>query len=253
MNRFLRHYTANFCLDARKIAVILLIPAVFPLAAQSNFSRGENLFMQNRPAEALPALAAAAEEDPANVKAYLYLAVVYLQLDRSDDAIATYLKVLPRGGAETPQIAYNLGNIYYGRGSAEMAVKYYTQAISADPAYASAYLNRANALLRSGSQKEALSDYEYYLTLEPHSAKRPRIEQLVAFINEEFAEAERQRLLEEQRRLEAEAQARAEAERKQRLLEEVSASLQAAADETQGLSAGSEGMLDYEGEFELAE
>jgi tetratricopeptide (TPR) repeat protein len=239
--------------NARKIAVILLIPAAFPLAAQSNFSQGENLFMQNRPAEALPALAASVEEDPANIKAYLYLAVAYLQLGRSDDAIATYLKALPRGGAETSQIAYNLGNIYYANGSAETAVRYYTQAIDADPAYASAYLNRANALLRSGARKEALSDYEYYLTLEPRSPKRPGIEQLVAFINEEFAEAERQRLLEEQRRLEAEALARAEAERKQRLLEEVSASLQAAADETQGLSAGSEGMLDYEGEFELAE
>jgi murein tripeptide amidase MpaA len=76
---------------------------------------------------------------------------------------------------------------------------------------------------------------------------------LVAVIKEEFAAEERQRVLEEQRRLEAEAQAKAEAERKRRLLEEVSASLQAAAEETQGLSAGSEGMLNYEGEFELAE
>jgi tetratricopeptide (TPR) repeat protein len=253
LNRFLRDYIAVFYANTRKIAVLLLFSALFPLAAQSNFSRGENLFMQNQPAGALPALAAAAEEDPANIKACLYLAAVYLQLNRSDDAIATYLKALPRAGAETSQIAYNLGNIYYSKGNTETAVKYYTQAITADPAYASAYLNRANALLRSGSRKEALSDYAYYLTLEPRSAKRPRIEQLAAFINEEFAEAERQRILEEQRRLEAEERARAEAERKQRLLDEVSASLQAVSDETQGLSAGSEGMLDYEGEFELAE
>jgi tetratricopeptide (TPR) repeat protein len=225
----------------------------FPLAAQSNFTKGEGLFMRNQPAEALPILAAALEEDPANIKAYLYLAVVLLQLNRSDDAIATYLKVLPRGGVETSQIAYNLGNVYYSKGNTTMAARYYTEAITSDPANASAYLNRANVLVRSGSLKEALSDYEYYLTLEPHSAKRPQIEQLVAFINEEFAAAERQRILEEQRRLEAEALAKAEAERKQRLLEEVSASLQAAAEETQGLSAGSEGMLNYEGEFELVE
>jgi tetratricopeptide (TPR) repeat protein len=225
----------------------------FPLAAQSNFTKGEDLFMRNQPAEALPILTAAVEEDPANVKAYLYLAVVYLQLGRDDDAIATYLKVLPRGGSETSQIAYNLGNIYYGKGNTAMAARYYTEAITANPANASAYLNRANVQVRLGSLKEALADYGYYLTLEPHSAKRAQIEQLTAFINEEFAAAERQRILEEQRRLEAEALAKAEAERKQRLLEEVSASLQAASEETQGLSAGSEGMLNYEGECELVE
>ncbi|MDR2785908.1 MAG: tetratricopeptide repeat protein [Treponema sp.] len=253
MDRLLRNYTVSFRANWWKIAATLLFFTVFPLAAQNNFSRGEDLFMQNQPAEALPFLTAAAEEDPANVKAYLYLAVAYLQLDRGDDAIATYLRVLSRGGGESSQIAYNLGNIYYARDNNEMAVKYYTEAITADPANASAYLNRANALVRSGLKKEALSDYGYYLTLEPRSAKRAQIEQLTAFINEEFAAAERQRILEEQRRLEAEAQAKAEAERKQRLLEEVSASLQAAAEETQGLSAGSEGMLDYESEFELAE
>lgn len=253
MNRSLRDYMVFSRANIWKITVILLFFTVFPLAAQNNFTRGEEFFMRNQPAEALPFLTAASEEDPANVKAYLYLAVVYLQLDRGDDAIATYLRVLPRGGAETSQIAYNLGNIYYARDNNEMAVKYYTEAIAADPANASAYLNRANALVRSGLRKEALSDYGHYLTLEPRSAKRAQIEQLTAFINEEFATAERQRILEEQRRLEAEAQAKAEAERKQRLLEEVSASLQAAAEETQGLSAGSEGMLDYEGEFELAE
>ncbi|MDR2094991.1 MAG: tetratricopeptide repeat protein [Treponema sp.] len=251
MKRLLRSYTAFFRTNRWKAAVILLVFTVFPLAAQNNFARGEELFMRNQPAEALPFLAAALEEDSANVKAYLYLGVVYLQLNRGDDAIAAYTKALPLGGGETSQIAYNLGNIYYTRNNDEMAIKYYTEAITADPANASAYLNRANALLRSGAKKEALADYERYLALEPRSAKRARIEQLTAFINEEFAAAERQRVLEEQRRLEEEA--KAEAERKQRFSEEVSASPQAAGEETQGLSAGSEGMLDYEGEFELVE
>jgi tetratricopeptide (TPR) repeat protein len=209
--------------------------------------------MRNQSAEALPVLAAAVQEDPANIKACLYLAMTYLQLNRADDAIATYLKALPRAGDETSRITYNLANIYYTKGDIETAINYYTQAINADSANASAYLNRANALVRSGARGDALADYGRYLALEPRSAKREQIERLVAFINEELAGAERQRVLEEQQRLEAEALAKAEAERKQRLLEEVSASLQAAAEETQGLQAGSEGMLDYEGEFELAE
>jgi tetratricopeptide (TPR) repeat protein len=214
------------------------------LFAQSNFVRGEELFMQNRPGEALVFLENAVAEDPAHVKAFLYLGIVYQQLDRLDEAIAAYRKILPRAGAETARIAYNLGNAYYGKGSAVFAEQYYTQAIEADNAYASAYLNRANTRVKTGSLKESLSDYEQYLTLEPRSLKRPQIERLIAFIREEFAAEERRKLL-------AEETARADAERRQRLLDEVSASLQSAADDSKGLSAGSEDVMGYEGEFEL--
>lgn len=212
--------------------------------AQNAFSRGEEFFVRNKPQEALAYLEAATAEDPAHVRAFLYLAMTYEQLGRIEDAIAVYRKILPRGGAETARIAYNLGNAYYNSGNTSFAAQYYTQAIEADPAYASAYLNRANTLIQTGSLQEAVLDYEFYLSLEPRSPQRSRIEELIALIREEFAEAERRRIREEEA-------ARAEAERKRRLLEEVSASLQAAAEETQGLSAGAEEVQGYEGEFEL--
>jgi tetratricopeptide (TPR) repeat protein len=170
--------------------------------------------------------------------------MAYQQLERYDEAIAVYRKILPKGGAETARIAYNLGNAYFSRGNAVFAEQFYTQAIETDPVYAAAWLNRANTRVKNGLLREALPDYETYLSLEPRSPKRPEIERLTAFIREEFAAEERRRLL-------AEEAARAEAERKQRLLEEVSASLQAAADESRGLSAGSEDVQGYEGEFEL--
>ncbi|MDR2100968.1 MAG: tetratricopeptide repeat protein [Treponema sp.] len=212
--------------------------------AQNAFSQGEEFFVRNKPREALSYLETAVAEDPAHVRAALYLGMAYEQLGRAEDAIAVYRKILPRGGAETARIAYNLGNAYYNSGNVPFAVQYYTQAIEADPAYASAYLNRANTLVQTGSLQEAIPDYEFYLSLEPRSPQRSRIEQLIALIREEFAAAERRRIREEE-------EARAEAERKRRLLEEVSASLQAAAEETQGLSAGAEEVLGYEGEFEL--
>jgi hypothetical protein len=87
-------------------------------------------------------------------------------------------------------------------------------------------------------------DYEAFLNLEPGSAKRGRIEQLIAVIRADFAAAE-------QERIQAEARAAAESERKRRILEEAAASLQSAAEDTRGLSSGSEGVLGYEGEFEL--
>jgi tetratricopeptide (TPR) repeat protein len=224
------------------VFLFLAFPPV--LKAQNAFARGEELFMQNKPGEALEFLEAAAEEDPAHVQAFLYLGIAYQQLNRIDEAIAVYQKILPRAGTGTAKIAFNLGNAYFAKGNASFARQYYTQAIETDSAYASAYLNRANTLIKTGDLKEAIGDYESYLTLEPRSEKRPQIEKLIAFIRDEFAAEERRRIL-------AEEAARQEAERRQRLLDEISASLQAAAEESEGLSAGTEDVQGYEGEFEL--
>ena len=200
--------------------------------------------MQNRPQEALPLLQSAAAEDPAHVQAFIYLGIVYQQLNRLDNAIETYGRILPRGGNQTARIAYNLANAYFAKGDAAMARRYYTQSIEADPSYASAYLNRANALVRSGELTEAISDYQAYISMEPQSPKRNNINMLIAFIQEEFAAAERRRIMEEEA-------VRVEQERRRRLLEEVSGSLQAVADDSKSLSAGTESVQDYSGDFEL--
>ena len=223
---------------------LLLYVCVPALGAQSSFTRGEELFMQNKPQEALKYLESAVSEDPAHVQAFLYLGIVYLQINRLDDAIATYKKILPRGGIETARIAYNLGNAYFSKGEPAFALQYYNQAIEADPSYSSAYLNRANALVKNGELLEALADYELYLSLEPGSRQREQVLRMLAFIRDEFASEERRRVM-------AEEAARAEAERRRRLLEEVTESLQAAAEDARGLSAGHEDVQDYDSEFEL--
>jgi tetratricopeptide (TPR) repeat protein len=230
----------------KKAVVFLWVLCCFwgPVFAQTAFTRGEELFLQNKPREALPFLEAAAGEDPAHVQAFLYLGIAYQQLDQMDEAIAVYRKILPRAGKDTALIAYNLGNAYYGKDNASFAAQYYSQAIEADPAYASAYLNRGNTQIKAGALKEAVADYERYLSLEPQAVQRQKIEQLISVIRGEFA-------AEERRRIQAEADALAAEERRRQLLEEVSASLQAAADETQGLSTGAEEVLRYEGVFEL--
>jgi tetratricopeptide (TPR) repeat protein len=222
----------------------LVFFTVLPGFAQSNFNRGEELFMLNKPGEALVFLELAVAEDPAHVRAFQYLGRVYEQLGRLDEAIAVYRKILPRAGAEAARIAFNLGNVYFIKGNTVFAEQFYTQALEADSVFAAAYLNRANTRVKAGSLKEAVVDYELYLSLEPRSPQRPEIERLLSFIREEFAAEERRKLL-------AEEASRAAAERRRRLLEEVSASLQSAAEDSRGLSTGAEGVQEYEGEFEL--
>jgi tetratricopeptide (TPR) repeat protein len=240
--------------------------------------------MANKPREALGVLEGVLIQDPGHVKASLYLGIIYQQLDRLDDAIAIYRKILPRAGNEAARVAFNLGNIYFRLDNDEYAEEFYTQALTLDPAYAPAYLNRGNLRIKKGELAEALPDYDLYLTLEPRSPQRAKIEQLCAQIRGEFAAAERRRVLAEEeaerqriraaeeaerqraiaaaeaerRRIIAEEEAErqrklaAEAEeRRQALLREVSASLQSAAEETMGSSAGTEEVLGYDGEFEL--
>ena len=252
---------------------LFLLITVPGLNAQTSFERGEELFMQNKPQEAMKFLEAATAEDPAHVQAFIYLGIVYTQVNRIDDAIDTYRKILPRGGDETARIAFNLGNAYFVKGDPALAVQYYSQAVEADPSYTSAYLNRANAKVKNGELSAAIDDYGTYLDKEPGSPKREQIVKLIAFIREEFAAADRRRIMAEEaaraaelsriraeeaaraeaerRRIEAEEAARAEAERRRRLLMEVTESLQAAAEDSRGLSAGTEDIQDYDSEFEL--
>ena len=211
---------------------------------QTNFVSAQELFMQNKPREALGYLEKCVAENPADAQAFLYLGIVYEQLNRPDEAIAAYRKILGNAGTLTANVAANLGNAYFLKGNTDYAEQYYSRALDENEAYSSAYLGRANTRVRSGALGQAVLDYEVYLLLEPGSPKRSQIERLIAFIRAEFAAEERRKLL-------AEEEARAEAERRRKLLEEVAASLQTAADASQGLSTGAENVETYDGEFEL--
>jgi tetratricopeptide (TPR) repeat protein len=226
------------------LPLVLFLTALGWVYGQSSFSQGEELFLRNKPQDALTFLESAVAENPGNTRAYLYLGVAYQQLNRLDEAIVVYRRVLPQAGEDTARIAYNLGNVYYTKGNISQAEDFYTQALGADPVYASAYLNRANTKIQRSALQEAIADYELYLSLDPNSPKKDRIVQLISYIRSEFAARERERIL-------AEARAAAEAERKRRILEEAAASLQSAADEATGLSSGSEEVLGYDDEFEL--
>jgi len=211
---------------------------------QSNFARGEELFMQNNPAQAVVFLERAVGEDPSNPVSFLYLGIVYEQLGRQDEAIAVYRRILPSAGKQSARVASNLGNVYFQKGNVDMAEQYYSQAISLDSSYSNAYLGRANTRIKAGNLQNAINDYEEYLTLEPRSAQRSNILQLVNLIKSEAAAAELRRIM-------AEEEAKRIAEERQRLLDSVSASLQTAADSSKSLSSGIESVEQYEGEFVL--
>ena len=200
--------------------------------------------MQNKPGDALVFLENSVVDDPGHVLAHMYLGIVYEQLNRTEEAIAIYRRILPRAGSLTANVANNLANVYFSRGNTEYAEQFFTQAVEFDPLYSSAWLGRANTRVRAGSFREAVNDYEHYLSLEPASVQRPTIEQMVSALRTEIAAEERRRLI-------AEEEERIRAEQRQRLLDEISASLQAAADSSLGISTGTEDVEGYATEFVL--
>ena len=211
---------------------------------QSNLARGEDMLMRNQADHALEYLARAMADDPSNPKTYLYLGIAYEQLGKIEEAIAVYRRALPIAGHLSANVAGNLGNVYFIRGNIDMAEQYYTQAIGFNSVYSSAYLGRANTRIKAGNLHFAVNDYEYYLSLEPHSSKRESIERLVNLIRSEHAAEEMKRIL-------AEEEAKRLAEERKQLLDAVSASLQSAADSSKGISFGAESVEGYDGEFEL--
>ena len=69
----------------KKIIIIcIFLLTIVPTFGQSNFSRGEELLMQNKPSEAVIFLENAARDDGVNVKTWLYLGIVYEQLNKFD-------------------------------------------------------------------------------------------------------------------------------------------------------------------------
>jgi tetratricopeptide (TPR) repeat protein len=222
----------------------LLVFAAAACGAVSFYEDGEKLFMDNKPLEASALLESAVKSDPKNEKAWLELGFSYQQLGRYDDAITALRKGLENSAQYRHLFYFDIGNVFFAQAKNSFAEDMFTQAIGADDSFASAYLNRANARIRLQEFSDAVADYTRYLALEPESPKRPAIEKVIGIIGAKLADAEKKRQAEE-------AAKKAEDDRKQALLNEISDSLQAAAEDTKSLSLGSENVLNYSEDFQL--
>jgi tetratricopeptide (TPR) repeat protein len=217
-------------------------------AAAGSFDEGERLFRENKPAEALPFLEKAVQEPGTDERAWLYLSDCYQLLNppRLDDASAVLRKGLTLATRYKSLFYFNLGNVFVLQGKNSFAVDMFSQAIELDGSYAPAALNRANSRLSVKDYAGAGADYKRYLVLDPGSAQRSQIEALIKRLDAGLAEADRQAAA-------AEAKKQAEDAARQQLLDQMSASLKAAADETTSISAGAGDVQGYGDELKIDE
>ena len=253
---------------------------VFAAAAlfADSFSEGKELFRMNKPLEAIPLLVQALSEENVPPETYIYLGLAYYQTGQLRQSVDTFLAGAEKSGTNKRVLYYNAGNAAFKMGNFSEAEELFSFASAADPNFAGAVLNKANAQLKQDKLEEAAVSYETYLEKKPDAPQADAVKKIIAAISDELnarsREKERlaleaERLKAEEARIAAEKEARrqeeerlaaeraaaeaerlaAAAERRRQLLEEVSASLQAAGSEN--ISAGTEGVMGYDYESEL--
>ncbi|MEM5947999.1 tetratricopeptide repeat protein [Spirochaetia bacterium 38H-sp] len=232
----------------RFLFIFLIIFTVMPLHAQdeSLFKRGEDLFMQNNLEQALPLLESSLEQEKANPRIYLYLGAIYHKLGLYKKAVDIYKKGIDNTDGYDAVFFFNLGNVYVSMGTPDTAELMYSEAVGLKTTYSNPYLNRANMRVKLGKYQDAIDDYTMYLRLEPDTSQRANIEKMISLLSQKIIEEQRQKEEEERRRKEEEARQKA-------LLDSVLKSLDSAAEETQDIDAGTEGVQDYSEELELAD
>lgn len=214
--------------------------------AAGSFDEGERLFRDDKPAEAAPVLEKAVLEPGQDERAWLYLALSYQQMGRLDDASAVLRKGVGQSLRFKALFYFDLGNVFVLQGKNSFAADMFTQAIGIDGSLAPAYLNRANAYLAVKDYGGAKADYLRYLELDPASPQRAGIEELIKRLDAGIAETERAAAA-------AEAKRQADEAARKELLDRMSASLKAAADETTSISAGAGSVQGYGDELKLDE
>ena len=245
-------------------------------------SEGEKLFKSNKPAEAILFLEDEINNGTASAAAYNYLGLAYYQIADYQNSVEAFAKGLKVPATNKKILSFNQGNSYYAMGDYENAAKSFSLALSADPKFSRALLNRGNSYLMSQKYSETINDYERFIIMEPQDLQRPKLEELIALLKQEvvrqeeeakmmaeeaarLAEEEKRmaeelaRQKEEEERLEAERKAeeerlaeqkrQEEAERRRKMLEDVANSLQNT--DSTNMTSGTEDLIDYDFESEL--
>lgn len=112
--------------------------ALDPQNAAAAINLGGAYILQGKHEQAIPALEAAAQLEPANPMIWMNLAAAYLgklpfaTQERQDRAIAAFERAVALN-PRTPHVNYNLGLIYLERDDPERAAVYFRGALDTDP------------------------------------------------------------------------------------------------------------------------
>ncbi len=102
------------------------------------------------------------------------LGSVYLEKRLYDQAIAQMKKALDVAGEDIPPVCNALGFAYFSQEQYDLAIRYYKDAVAADPDYVTAWNNLAHAYEKKNLYSSSLEAYETALKLDPKNAVAKR-------------------------------------------------------------------------------
>jgi tetratricopeptide (TPR) repeat protein len=98
------------------------------------------------------------------------LGSVFLQKGRYDQAVARRKRARVVGGEDIAPVCNALGFAYFSQGQYDLAIRYYKDAVAADPGYVTAWNNLAHAYEKKNLYGPSLEAYETALKLDPRNA-----------------------------------------------------------------------------------
>lgn len=151
-----------------------------------DFVKGEELFVLNKPEEAIVYFEKSLQSENVDPKVYIYLGVCYYQIEQYDKSLAVCVQGLAKEDTDHKILAYNAGNSCYAMGNYMRADASYAISIREDETYSPAVLNRANAQLKLDHLSDARDNYRKYLDMEPETPQREKIEIILRLLDEEI-------------------------------------------------------------------
>jgi len=232
-------------------------------------SEGEKQLSLNNPTKALTYLEAALAQGPPSERLLLNLGLAYQRAGQASDAKNTFRQGAELGGPARKVFLLDWGIANYLTQDWQGAEAAYTAALTEDPTFADALLNRANARISAKNLPGAAEDYRAYQAAAPANPQKDKIDKLLALLDQAVGEAEASKLAEETRKKkeadaqqasaaaaeaqkkEQEAAALAEKQKQDEILAKIRESLADTSNDTQSLSTGPSGVKSDAGDFSL--
>ncbi len=162
-------------------------------------SQGEKLFKENNPSDAVQVLENEISNGIVSENSYNFLGLGYYQLGEYEKSVKAFQRGIDVQPGNLKILSFNQGNSYFALKEYKAAVECYSRALAVQSDFYDALLNRANSLLMGNQLRPARSDYVSFLEKNPDDPQSPRIEQLIAAIDEELARREEEERLARER------------------------------------------------------
>lgn len=147
-------------------------------SAQERFVRGNEHLDAGEFEDAIQSYESAVEQDPKRWDAWLNLAIAHSKSNQFTEAIDAIEQCLANGGAERPEVYFNLGNIYQKRGLYRQALKAYrTSRAYAEQPDVDTLVNMGATLAIMNRPEDAHEMYEKAQKLAPQD---PRVQHGIA-------------------------------------------------------------------------